>query len=84
VAKDEEVMSMFGAYLRDLSVLVLVFFPLEMSKGDLHQAAGLVREVSNSSLALLIAGIICGKWNTVWAIIRRIFSARWREFVTHE
>jgi hypothetical protein len=84
VAKDEEVMEMFGEYLRDLSVLILVFFPLELSKGDFNNAGPLISKVAKYSAALLLAGIICGKWNTVWAFTRRAFWALWKEFVTHE
>ena len=62
----------------------MVFFPLELSKGDFDHAGPLIYRVTKISTLLLIAGIICGKWNTVWGTCRRAVSALWREFVTHE
>jgi hypothetical protein len=78
VAKDEEVMEMFGDYLRELSVLILVFFPLELSKGQFDYA--LTVRVAKVSAWLLFAGIIFGKWKRIVSFLKRCFKALYVEF----
>jgi hypothetical protein len=79
VAKDEEVMEMLGEYLRELSVLILVFVPLELTKGGQFDYALTVR-VAKASGWLLFFGIIFGKWNRVSHFFRRCYSALHDEF----
>lgn len=59
--ESKRVLSMLGDYLRDLSVLILVFFPLELSKGNSINFTFLVAVVA-LSVILLWFGISCEQW----------------------
>ena len=79
VAKAETIMEILGEYLRELSVLVLVFFPLELSKGDGFSKPLMVK-VARFSVATLSVGIIFTKWANVTGFVKRVYSALRREF----
>jgi hypothetical protein len=83
VAKDDTITGIIGEYLRELSVLVLVFFPLELSKqGHFSDAASrpLINQVAEFSAATLFLGIIFTKWNSIKSFSKRAYSALRREF----
>ena len=70
---------MLGEYLRELSVLVLVFFPLELSKGsDLSRP--LMIKVAQFSFGTLAIGIVFSKWSSLTNFVRRFVSAMRKEF----
>ncbi len=82
MAKEETVLGMVGEYLRELSVLVLVFFPLELSKGgDLGALpkATMVR-VAEFSFGMFGVGVIFSKWSSLSTFFRRVVSALKKEF----
>ena len=84
MAKDETVLDMVGSYLRELSVLVLVFFPLELSKGG-DFSGPLMGRVAKFSFGAFVAGVIFSKWGVLAKFFKRLVSALWREFGgTHE
>jgi hypothetical protein len=82
VAKSETVMEILGEYLRELSVLVLVFFPLELSKGNLSDPASrpLMVKVAEFSGGFLFIGIIFSRWGPLVIFVKRFYSAIRREF----
>lgn len=67
MAKEETVLGMVGEYLRELSVLVLVFFPLELSKGgDLETLPKTIMvRVAEFSFGMFGAGVLFSKWGSV-------------------
>lgn len=75
-------MEMLGEYLRELSVLVLVFFPLELSRGNFGDAASLplMVKVAKFSGWSLIVGIVFSRWTSVSNFVKRAYSALHREF----
>jgi len=79
VAKDETILGMLGEYLRELSVLVLVFFPLELSKGT-DFSRPLMYGVAKFSGATLTMGMIFSKWGSITIFVRRFVSAIRKEF----
>lgn len=84
VAKDETVLGMVGEYLRELSVLVLVFFPLELSRGG-DFSRPLMIKVAEFSFGTFIAGVMFTKSSAVANFVRRLISALRKEFGgTHE
>jgi len=65
------VLSMLGDWLRDASVLVLVFFPLEMSgKGQNGISLPLLLIISCTSLTLLVMGIAFEKFEELRSLRR--------------
>jgi hypothetical protein len=84
VAKNESVMEILGEYLRELSVLVLVFFPLELSKGNIGDPASrpLMIKVAEFSAGSLFVGIVFSRWTSLSNFARRAYSALHREFST--
>jgi len=83
VAKSETVMEILGEYLRELSVLVLVFFPLELSKGS-DFSKPLMVKVAEFSFATLSIGIIFSRWTSLTIFAKRFYSAMRREFWSKE
>jgi hypothetical protein len=72
---------MVGDYLRELSVLVLVFFPLELSKGgDFSFARPLMREIAWFSFGTFVLGVILAKWVDLRIFCGRAYGALRREF----
>jgi hypothetical protein len=72
-------MEILGEYLREVSVLVLVFFPLELSKGG-EFSKPLMWRVAEFSFATLAIGIFLSCWTSVADFSRRFVSAMKREF----
>jgi hypothetical protein len=83
VAKDETVLEMIGDYLRELSVLVLVFFPLELSKGG-QLSKLLMWYVGAFSIGAFLLGVLFAKWLILKSYVKRFLSAMEREFGNHE
>jgi hypothetical protein len=83
VAKSETVMEILGEYLRELSVLVLVFFPLELSKGT-DFSKPLMIKVAEFSFATLSVGIVFSRWTSLTIFVKRLYSAIRREFWNKE
>jgi hypothetical protein len=83
VAKDETVLEMVGDYLRELSVLVLVFFPLELSRGGTFSTT-LMWHVAEFSFGAFFAGVIFAKWPALSNLTKRSISALRKEFGKHE
>jgi hypothetical protein len=81
VAKDETILEMVGDYLRELSVLVLVFFPLELSKGDPFSLnRPLMRQVAWFSVGTFGLGVLFAKWVKMGSFFLRAYRALRREF----
>jgi len=76
-------MEILGEYLRELSVLVLVFFPLELSKGS-DFSKPLMVKVAEFSFATLGIGIIFSRWASLTIFGKRFYSAMRREFWSKE
>ena len=83
MAKDETVLGMLGEYLRELSVLVLVFFPLELSKGT-DFSRPLMVKVAEFSFGTLAVGIVFSKWSSLTNFVGRFISAMRKEFWSKE
>jgi hypothetical protein len=79
VAKDDTVLDMLGEYLRELSVLVLVFFPLELSRGT-ELSRPLMVKVAEFSFASFAVGVIFSKLGLLIKFFKRAISALRREF----
>jgi hypothetical protein len=87
VTKDDTITGIIGEYLRELSILVLVFFPLELSKqGHFSDPAlrPLINKVAEFSAVTLVLGIIFTKWNSIKTFTKRVYSALRKEFRTEE
>ena len=82
MAKDETVLEMLGEYIRELSVLVLVFFPLELSKGEFSKP--LMIKVAEFSFSSLFVGILLSKSTVIKVFVKRFFGALWKEFFPKE
>ena len=76
-------MEILGEYLRELSVLVLVFFPLELSKGS-DFSKPLMVKVAEFSFVTLGIGIIFSRWTSLTVFGKRLYSAIRREFWSKE
>jgi len=79
VAKDDTVLDMLGEYLRELSDLVLVFFPLELSRGS-ELSQPLMIKVAEFSFLSFTAGVIFSKLAVLFKFFKRAILALRREF----